>query len=62
MSDDELRRRRGRPRIEPAEETIPVHVKLSASQYRDVEADARAQRITVPEAIRRQLQRRRADP
>jgi len=52
MSDD---RRPGRPPLDPNHRSIPVTVRLSPSQYDDAHQQARRERITLPELIRRRL-------
>jgi len=48
-------KRRGRPALDPDEESVPVHVRMPATVYDDVYARARLDRVTVPERIRRDI-------
>jgi len=50
-------KRRGRPPINPSEHSVPVQVKMGERLYAAVSARARAQRITIPELVRRDLAR-----
>jgi len=45
--------KRGRPPVDPDDPSIPVHVKLPATQYDDLYQKAQRERVTVPELIRR---------
>ena len=50
------RRRRGRPPRAPNEElAVNVHVRLTTSQYDATSARASAERVTIPDWIRRVL-------
>jgi hypothetical protein len=51
------RNRGGRPRIDPGDDSVPVHVVLPARQYDAAYRRAQADRISVPEVIRRALHR-----
>lgn len=49
------RRPPGRPRLDPTDESVSVHVKLPSRQYDAVFLDAQAARVSVPELIRRRV-------
>jgi hypothetical protein len=49
------RRRPGRPRLDPDNPTVSVHVRLPAKQYDDASKAARDRRMSVPELVRRAL-------
>lgn len=51
-------RRRGRPPLDDADPTsVHVHVRLPTRQYDVLQARATAQRVTVPELLRRATRR-----
>jgi hypothetical protein len=45
----------GRPRLDEHDESVGVHVRMTAKQYDDVFDRARRERVTVPEIIRRDV-------
>lgn len=47
----------GRPPLEDAEASVPVHLKLTAAQYDDTYVRAQRARISVPEQIRRDMRK-----
>jgi hypothetical protein len=55
MSDEDATRRRGRPRLDPHQPTVPVTVQLPAPQYDAVYTRAQRDRISVSHFIRRRL-------
>jgi len=55
MSDERPPRRNGRPPLDPNNATTSVHLKLSAPHYDALYAEARRQRVSVHEVIRRTL-------
>jgi hypothetical protein len=52
-----VKRRRGRPRLDPAGPSIDVHVRLGPRQYDQVYTQARRQRSSVAALIRHALTR-----
>lgn len=51
-------RRRGRPPLDAADPiTVPIHVRVPSRQYDALYARAIAQRVTIPELIRRAVRR-----
>lgn len=48
---------RGRPPLSPDEESTPVSVKLPARLYDQVYSAAQAARVSVPEVVRRAVDR-----
>lgn len=51
-------RRRGRPPLDASDrQSIPVQVRLPTRQYDALHARAAAQRVTVPELLRRAMRR-----
>jgi hypothetical protein len=50
-----LKKKRGRPSLEPGERSVGVCVKLSAPAYAAACARARLARVSVPELLRRNL-------
>jgi len=48
-------KRRGRPRVDPTDTTVSVHVRVAAKQYDALCAQAGRDRVTLPESIRRAL-------
>jgi hypothetical protein len=51
-------RRRGRPPLDDADRSVPVHVKMPSRQYDDLYERAQRDRVSVPEVIRRALDKR----
>ena len=51
----------GRPPLDRTDTSVPVHLKLPSRQYDDAYRRATAARVSVPEIIRRDLQRARPD-
>ena len=49
-------KRRGRPRLEPDDPSVDVHVRLPSKQYDAAYLRAQRERLTVPELLRRALQ------
>jgi hypothetical protein len=47
----------GRQRADPGEESVSLHVKVGVTRYDELYARARRERCTVPEVIRRVLDR-----
>jgi hypothetical protein len=47
----------GRPPLDDDDDSVPVHVKMTTQQYDDVYRRAQAERVSVPEIIRRSLDR-----
>lgn len=54
--------KRGRPPVDPDDPSVPVHVKLPATQYDQVCHKAQQAHVTVPEWIRRALQTELKNP
>jgi hypothetical protein len=50
---DTPRRSRGRPRLDPDDDTVQVHVGLPAKQYDSLCDLANRHRLSVPEVVRR---------
>jgi hypothetical protein len=50
-------RRPGRPPLDPSGASVPVHVKLSPSQYDATYLRAQRAGVSVPEILRRDAQR-----
>lgn len=48
-------KRTGRPPLDDEPDSVPVHVKMSPSQYDNTYRRAQAARVTVPEQIRRDV-------
>lgn len=55
MKDRDRERRRGHPRLDDDDESVPVHLTLPSRQYDDLYERARRDRVSVPEVIRRLL-------
>lgn len=47
--------KRGRPKVQAGDVSVPVHLKLPSRQYDAYDKAARDQRISIPELIRRKL-------
>jgi hypothetical protein len=50
-----MKNRPGRPRLDENDESVGVHVQMTAKQYDDVYSRAQRDRVTVPERIRRDV-------
>jgi hypothetical protein len=50
-----VKRRRGRPPLEPNDPAVDVHVRMPSKQYDQAYARAQQERLTVPELLRRAL-------
>ena len=48
-------RQRGRPRIDPTDESVQVSISVSGKMYADFRAQATRDGVTVPEVVRRRL-------
>ena len=46
----------GRPPLDDSDDSVPVHLTITARQYDDLFARAQRDRVSVPEVIRRDLQ------
>lgn len=51
----------GRPPLDDGEASVPVHVKMTTTQYDDTYVRAQRARVSVPEQIRRDLQKAAAE-
>jgi hypothetical protein len=51
-----MRRSPGRPPLDDDEESVPVCVVMTTTQYDETYARAQRERVTVPERIRRDVQ------
>jgi hypothetical protein len=51
------KRPRGRPRLDAAQKSVGVQVRMPAGDYDRLYARARAARVSVPELVRRDLAR-----
>jgi len=47
--------KRGRPRLDHNDQTVGVHIKLPSRQYDEACQQAKQQRVSLPEYIRRAL-------
>jgi hypothetical protein len=52
-----MRRRAGRPRLDPRDSSTPVTVTLPTKQYDALATQAIRRSLSLPEVIRRQLQK-----
>jgi hypothetical protein len=50
--------KRGRPRLNPAARLIPVSIRLTPKQHEILCKHAQQARVSLPEAIRRELNKR----
>ena len=50
-----IKRPPGRPRLAADEDSVPVHLTMTASQYDETCQRAKRDRMTVPERIRRDV-------
>lgn len=50
-----MKHRLGRPPLDDEEPSVPVHLKMTASQYDEYYRRAILERISIPEVIRRDL-------
>jgi hypothetical protein len=50
-----MNRSRGRPPLDDDDDSVPVHLTLTATDYDELYRRAQAERISVPEQIRRTL-------
>lgn len=50
-----MKRAPGRPPLDDDADSVPVHVKMTETQYDDTYQRARRARVTVPEQIRRDV-------
>jgi len=50
-----MEKRPGRPRLDDDDDSVPVHLTLTARQYDAVYERARRERVSVPEIIRRDV-------
>jgi hypothetical protein len=51
------RRPPGRPRLDPSDESVSIHVRVPSRHYDAVYQAAQSARVSVPELIRRRVQR-----
>jgi len=50
----------GHPPLDENDPSVPVHVKMPSQQYDDTYARARRSRVSVPEQMRRDMQKAQA--
>lgn len=55
---DHPRRRGGRPSLEPGDRSVRICLSIPVARYDDLYARARAARVSIPEQIRRDMQRK----
>lgn len=52
-----MKRTPGRPPLDDHDASVPVHVQMTGTLYEHTRRRAQAERVTVPEIIRRDVQR-----
>lgn len=61
MPDDDQRKRKGRPTLDPHDTSASVCLVLPSKQFDQLDAEARRERVSLPELIRRRLREKRTE-